>query len=50
MGFLDIFAGNNDKKKFIKKIEGTSSTVVGLPLFELYDMLKEQGYSLIGLE
>ena len=35
---------------FIKKIEGTSSTVVGLPLFELYDMLKEQGYSLIGLE
>ena len=35
---------------FIEKIEGTSSTVVGLPLFELYDMLKEQGYSLIGLE
>ena len=35
---------------FIKKIEGTSSTVVGLPLFELYEMLKEQGYSLIGLE
>lgn len=35
---------------FIKKIEGTSSTVVGLPLFELYDMLKEQGYSLLGLE
>lgn len=35
---------------FIKKIEGTSSAVIGLPLFELYDMLKEQGYSLIGLE
>ena len=35
---------------FIRKIEGTSSTVIGLPLFELYDMLKEQGYSLIGLE
>lgn len=35
---------------FIKKIEGTSSTVVGLPLFELYDMLKEQGYSLLSLE
>ncbi|MBO5235651.1 MAG: septum formation protein Maf [Spirochaetaceae bacterium] len=32
---------------FIKKIEGTNSSVVGLPLFELYDMLKEQGYSLI---
>ena len=32
---------------FIKKIEGTYSAVVGLPLFELYDMLKEQGYSLI---
>ncbi|AEE16843.1 Maf family protein [Treponema brennaborense] len=33
---------------FIRKIEGTNSAVVGLPLFELYDMLKEQGYSLIG--
>jgi len=32
---------------FIKKIDGTNSSVVGLPLFELYDMLKEQGYSLI---
>ncbi len=32
---------------FIKRIEGTNSTVVGLPLFELYDMLKEQGYELI---
>ncbi len=34
---------------FIRRIEGTSSTVTGLPLFELYDMLKEQGYSLIDL-
>ncbi|MBQ5491849.1 MAG: septum formation protein Maf [Treponema sp.] len=32
---------------FIKKIEGTESSVMGLPIFELYDMLKEQGYSLI---
>lgn len=32
---------------FISKIEGTNSCVVGLPIFELYDMLKEQGYSLI---
>ena len=32
---------------FIKKIEGTNSSVVGLPIFELYDMLKEQGYSII---
>ncbi len=32
---------------FIKKIDGTSSNVVGLPIFELYDMLREQGYSLI---
>ncbi len=32
---------------FIKSIQGTNSAVVGLPLFELYDMLKEQGYSLI---
>ncbi|MCR5725202.1 MAG: Maf family protein, partial [Treponema sp.] len=32
---------------FIKKIEGTNSAVVGLPIFELYDMLKKQGYSLI---
>lgn len=33
---------------FIRKIEGTSSNVVGLPIFELYDMLKEQGYSILG--
>ena len=32
---------------FIKKIEGSESSVMGLPIFELYDMLKEQGYSLI---
>ena len=31
---------------FIKEIRGTHSSVVGLPIFELYDMLKEQGYSL----
>ena len=28
---------------FVTKIEGTSSCVVGLPNFELYDMLKKQG-------
>jgi len=32
---------------FIEKIEGTSSCVTGLPIFELYDMLKEQGYSIL---
>ena len=32
---------------FVSKIEGTNSCVVGLPIFELYDMLKEQGYSII---
>lgn len=32
---------------FISKIVGTSSNVVGLPIFDLYDMLKEQGYSFI---
>ena len=32
---------------FISKIEGTNSCVVGLPIFELYDMLKEQGYSIL---
>ncbi len=32
---------------FIKKIDGTNSSVVGLPIFELYDMLKEQGYSIL---
>ncbi len=32
---------------FIRKIEGTNSNVVGLPIFELYDMLKEQGYSIL---
>ncbi len=32
---------------FITKIEGTQSCVVGLPIFELYDILKSQGYSVI---
>lgn len=32
---------------FIKKIEGTDSCVMGLPIFELYDMLHEQNYSII---
>ncbi|MCR5606821.1 MAG: Maf family protein [Treponema sp.] len=32
---------------FIKSIEGTSSSIMGLPIFELYDMLKEQGYTLL---
>ena len=32
---------------FIKKIEGTNSNVVGLPIFDLYDMLKEQNYSIL---
>ena len=32
---------------FISKIDGTNSCVVGLPIFELYDMLKEQKYSII---
>ncbi|WP_147644777.1 Maf family protein [Treponema pectinovorum] len=32
---------------FIKKIEGTNSAVMGLPIFELYDMLREQNYSIL---
>lgn len=32
---------------FIQKIEGTNSCVVGLPIFELYDILKSQGYSIL---
>ncbi len=32
---------------FVKKIEGSYTSVVGLPIFELYDMLKEQNYSLL---
>lgn len=32
---------------FISKIEGSQSCVVGLPIFELYDMLKSQGYCII---
>ena len=32
---------------FISKIEGSYSGAVGLPIFELYDILKEQGYSII---
>lgn len=31
---------------FISKIEGTESSVMGLPMFEVYDMLSEQGYSI----
>lgn len=30
---------------FIKKIEGTESSIMGLPISELYDMLIEQNYS-----
>ncbi|WP_149554118.1 Maf family protein [Treponema pectinovorum] len=32
---------------FIKKIEGTNSAVMGLPIFELYDMLREQNYPIL---
>ena len=32
---------------FISHIEGTQSSIIGLPIFEFYDLLKEQGYSLI---
>lgn len=32
---------------FITKIDGAPSCVMGLPIFELYDMLKKQGYSII---
>ena len=32
---------------FIEKIEGSQSCVTGLPIRELYDMLKEQGYSIL---
>ena len=31
---------------FIEKISGSESSVMGLPIFELYDMLSEQNYSL----
>jgi len=32
---------------FIKNIEGSYSGAVGLPIFELYDIFKEQGYSIL---
>lgn len=32
---------------FIKKIEGSYSGAVGLPIYELYDIFKEQGYSIL---
>lgn len=32
---------------FISKIEGSYSGAVGLPIYELYDILKEQGYSIL---
>ncbi|NLM00796.1 MAG: septum formation protein Maf [Treponema sp.] len=32
---------------FIEKIEGSYSGVVGLPIFEIYDILNEQGYKIL---
>ena len=32
---------------FIEKIEGSQSCVTGLPIRELFDILKEQGYSIL---
>ena len=32
---------------FVSNIKGSYSGVIGLPIFELYDMLKEQGYSIL---
>jgi len=32
---------------FIEKIDGSYSSVIGLPIFELYDILKEQNYSIL---
>ena len=32
---------------FIRKIEGSYSCVIGLPIYELYDILKGQGYSIL---
>lgn len=32
---------------FIKNIEGSYSGAAGLPIFELYDIFKEQGYSIL---
>lgn len=32
---------------FINKMEGSYSGAIGLPIFELYDILKEQGYSIL---
>ena len=36
-----------DASTFITKIEGSYSGVIGLPIYELYDILKEQGYSIL---
>jgi septum formation protein len=32
---------------FIEYIEGSYSSIIGLPIFEFYDILKEQGYSIL---
>lgn len=32
---------------FVEKLEGSYFGAVGLPIFELYDILKEQGYSIL---
>lgn len=36
-----------DASIFIKKIEGSYSSVIGLPINELFDILKEQGYNIL---
>lgn len=32
---------------FIENIEGSFSSIIGLPIFEFYEILKEQGYSIL---
>lgn len=32
---------------FIKKIKGSVSSIIGLPIFEFYEIMREQGYSLL---
>lgn len=46
-GAAGAYRIQGDASTFITKIEGSYSGVVGLPIYELYDILKEQGYSVL---
>ncbi len=45
-GVAGAYRIQGEGSRFISKIEGTESSVMGLPIYELCDMLREQNYPL----